>query len=154
MIAWYELRDLPAGTQVIGDQNNQHLGVLSPAGEPKPAFQALTRAVALLSGPLRPLAVQVRAVQVRAIEARAFQRADGRCLIVAWLPTHTLPDSAGEIRAAFTLAARTRSRKAHTSDAYGEAATELALANTSPVVTAELTLSPERTHVIEIDACE
>jgi len=154
LIAWYELRDLPAGTEVIGDQNNRHLGVLSPEGQPKPAFGALQRAVSLLSGGVRSIAVQVRARDGARVEARAFQRADGRCVLVAWLPTQSLPQPPAAASAAFTVAARTRAVQARASDAYGVGSVDIPLQTQSPISIAELSLQPEHTHVVEIPACE
>ena len=158
LIAWYEVRDLPPGTEVIGDHNNRHLGVLDATGRPKPAFHSLTRAVTLLSGEVRPLEVQVRPsapATAPRFEARAFQRADGRCLVVAWLPTQRL--SAGEppqpARARFALRARTSGDHARVLDAYGALLAEPKHASRDPIVTGELELSPERTHVLLIDGC-
>jgi hypothetical protein len=155
-VAWYELRDLPPGTEVIGDQNNRHLGVLDAAGQPKPAFHALARAVPMLSAPLRPIAVTVRTSEATAaadIEARAFQRADGQCLIVTWRPTQRLPAAPTRVHASFALEKSTPHARAHAFDALGELATELPLQAHAPVVTAPLELIPERTHVITIDDC-
>lgn len=151
LIAWYELRDLPAGTEVIGDQNNRHLGVLAPSGEPKPAFEALKRALPMLSAPLRPLRVRVDA---QGVEARAFQGADGRCTIVAWQPTQELPETLPRARARFTLEASTSRPRAHTSDALGELSAELALESTTPIRTAALELTPERTHLVVVEGCQ
>lgn len=154
LVAWYELRDLPADTEVIGDQNNRHLGVLTPDGQPKPALRALSRAVSLLSGGVRPIDVQVHAASGVAVEARAFQRADDRCLVVAWLPTHKLPLPAAGADASFTLAARTRVSQGTVSDVYGTQSASVALKALSPITTGTVRLMPERTHVLEVDACE
>jgi hypothetical protein len=152
LITWYELRDLPAGTEVIGDQNNRHLGVLDADGTPKPAFHALARALPFLSGPLREIAVEVQASDTTAVEARAFQRAEGDCVIVAWQPTQKL-SSPSITHARFALAARTSRPHARAFDALGELQTELPLETRSPVLTGKLALDAERTHVILIEDC-
>jgi hypothetical protein len=156
LIAWYELRDLPPGTEVIGDHNNRHLGVLDSNGQPKPAFHALTRSLPLLSGALRPLAVRVRASSEEAasrVEARAFQRADGQCLIVAWLARQRLSVPPARVRARFALDVGSSRSVGRADDALGELSSELAYDARSPLVTSELELHPERTHVIAIDDC-
>jgi len=157
LVAWYELRDLPPGTEVIGDHNNRHLGVLDASGQPKPAWAALTRALPLLSGPLRPITVRVRASSKEAasrIEARAFQRADGQCLVVAWLATQRLSVPPGSARARFALDVSSSPGTARVFDAVGELSSELAYDARAPVVTSELALSPEQTKVIVIDGCQ
>lgn len=156
LIAWYELRDLPPGTEVIGDQNNRHLGVLDPDGRPKPAYAALTRALPLLSGPLRPLEVRVQSSAGEGaahVEARAFRRADGRCLIVAWQPVQHLPATPMQTRARFLLGASTSRAEASLRDAPGEREGTVALDARAPILTADVALSPDRTHLVLIDGC-
>ena len=155
LIAWYELRDLPPGTEVIGDQNNRHLGVLDPSGQPKPAFHALARAMPSFTGEMRPLKVSVEATGAATarVEARAFQRADGKCLIVAWIPTHGLRAAEVKQAARFSLPARTVRETAVAHDALGELSTELPLITGAPIITSELALQPDRTHLITIEDC-
>jgi hypothetical protein len=156
LIAWYELRDLPPGTEVIGDQNNRHLGVLDAVGQPKPAFHALSRAIPLLSAALRPIDVRVRATKgasASQVEARAFQRADGQCLVVAWLPAQRLPATPRPVHASFAVQMNTPHERAHVVDALGEPAAELSFASRSPLVTSALELHPEQTYVVAIDDC-
>lgn len=90
LIAWYEIRDLPAGADVIGDENNRHLGVLTVDGAPKPALAALTFMRALFRLPVRVAggAFGVTRPAGSTSVVHAFERRDGRWIVVAWLPTH------------------------------------------------------------------
>jgi hypothetical protein len=93
LIAWYEVRDLPAEAEVIGDVNNRHLGVLTAEGAPKPAFAALAFAHTLFDQPLRSLDDDIQvatggAALATTAQVHAFERGDGSVVVVAWLPTH------------------------------------------------------------------
>lgn len=89
LIAWYEIKDLPPGEQVIGDQNNRHLGITGPNHEPKPAMHALRFATDLFGGPVHPVDDRIRSLRPLDSQARihAFIRGDGGLFVVAWLPT-------------------------------------------------------------------
>jgi len=155
LLAWYELRDLPPGTEVIGDQNNRHLGVLTPAGEPKPAYQAMRRVAPLLRGPMRPLDVEVRASAPDAapIEAYAYQRQDGRCIVVTWLPTQRLRAASDRTEVRFALPASTSSAGARVLDEVGSESPTLPLDARTPILTSPLDLTAERTQLIVIEDC-
>ena len=36
LVTWYQINDLPAGQDVIGDVNNRHLGIVDLRGRPNP----------------------------------------------------------------------------------------------------------------------
>lgn len=92
LLAWYRINDLPGETEVIGDVNNRHLGLIAANGHPKPALRALMLLTRLLNAPLRCLDRQVLATRTLASDAQvhAFQTADGSLVWIAWLAT-TLP---------------------------------------------------------------
>lgn len=96
LIAWYEMRDLPPAADVIGDNNNRHLGVLAVDGTPKPALAALMFMRALFHAPMRPLGSELAVA--RAPDATSvvlgFERDDGAFIVTAWLPTHDPADPA------------------------------------------------------------
>ncbi len=95
LIAWYEMRDLPPQADVIGDENNRHLGVLAVDGAPKPALAALAFMGALFRVPVRVLARELavaRAPHSTSV-VLGFERADGAFVVVAWLPTHDAADA-------------------------------------------------------------
>lgn len=92
LLAWYELKDLPTGDPVIGDVNNRHLGVTDPTWRPKPALAALRFMTDLFGRGYRVLAAP--SLQVRAstdVHWRAFALADGRRVLMTWLPTRSEP---------------------------------------------------------------
>lgn len=92
-LAWYRINDLPPTNEVIGDDNNRHLGLLALDRRPKPAVEFFTRLAALFRQPYRPVGVRLEAADASAPEAevRAFEFADGRYALFAWLP---MPGSA------------------------------------------------------------
>ncbi|HEX9614522.1 MAG TPA: beta-galactosidase [Bacteroidota bacterium] len=87
-IAWYELKDLTSHEDVIGDDNNRHLGVATLHHEAKPAEHALRffnglvgnvrsiDAATVVTGPVGSDAV-----------VHAFEHEDGSVIIVGWLKT-------------------------------------------------------------------
>jgi polysaccharide biosynthesis protein PslG len=108
LLAWYEVRDLPAEEEVIGDVNNRHLGVLTVDGTPKPALDALVFARRLFQTPFRNAGERVlvtRAAGSRA-EVRAFEREDGSVFCIAWLPAHVPGARAERIGSTAVSAAR------------------------------------------------
>jgi polysaccharide biosynthesis protein PslG len=94
LTTWYRIDDLPAGEQVIGDDNNKHLGIVAPDGRLKPAFHALQLYERLFSEPLRLADARV---QVRAgpdTVAHVFESSSGAFLVAAWLRSSTLSPGA------------------------------------------------------------
>jgi hypothetical protein len=87
VVAWYRINDLPATEEVIGDDNNRHLGVRDADGAPKPALRAFEELAALFAQPYRPLTAVIRARGTSAdtVCAQAFALRDGRTVIFAWL---------------------------------------------------------------------
>ncbi|HVU49230.1 MAG TPA: beta-galactosidase [Polyangia bacterium] len=89
LTAWYRVRDLTAKTAVIGDDNNRHLGVVRADGAPKPALAALGLMTSLFGAGFAPARAEVRPREGSGpVVARAFRLADGRAVVIAWIPTH------------------------------------------------------------------
>jgi polysaccharide biosynthesis protein PslG len=90
LIGIYEIKDLEPGREVIGEQENYHLGLLRADRTPKLAFYTVRLLVSLFSRPIEPTRVGVRLHEPRDVgtrpEVRAFWRADGRLLLFAWVP--------------------------------------------------------------------
>ncbi len=91
LTAWYRIHDLAAGTNVIGDEENWHLGILDVQDRPKPAYFALRFYNLLFDQPVRllPLSVTIRGakpgVSSEKPQIYALQRKDGAVLLFGWL---------------------------------------------------------------------
>jgi hypothetical protein len=88
-IAWYEIKDLPAGENVIGDNNNRNLGVDFIGWKPKPAEHALSFFNKFFGQKSR--SIDKETIIARAIgsdsEVHTFEMEDGSAVAVAWLKT-------------------------------------------------------------------
>jgi hypothetical protein len=89
LVAWYELRDLPADEPVIGDVNNRHLGMFTPARQPKPAAAAFAFMARLFARPFQELGQEARVLPPAPADllVRAFRFDDGEVAAIAWLRT-------------------------------------------------------------------
>ena len=98
LIAWYEIKDLPPATEVIGDQNHRHLGIRGVNYEMKPAGLALGFFDRLFGRKSRCIddAVEVQTFRGERPEVHAFSLADGGSVVVAWLRTDGAAVEAGE----------------------------------------------------------
>jgi hypothetical protein len=86
LFAWYRINDLPATQEVIGDDNNLHLGIRDVAGRPKPAFAALRHVIDFFAQPYARLSPRVACPPVDGtVNVHAFQLRDGRSVVAAWL---------------------------------------------------------------------
>jgi Cellulase (glycosyl hydrolase family 5) len=85
LFAWYRINDLPAVQDVIGDDNNRHLGVVTLEGHPKQGLQTLSELAAWFRQPYRSLPLRIRSVNAEGIEAHGFEFSSGARLIFAWL---------------------------------------------------------------------
>lgn len=87
VVAWYRINDLPAAENVIGDDNNRHLGLRAADGTAKPVLRAFQEFAALFAQPFRPIPVVIRArgANADAVRAQAFELRDGRTVVFAWL---------------------------------------------------------------------
>jgi hypothetical protein len=98
VVAWYRINDLPPAENVIGDDNNRHLGLRDARGDAKPALKAFAALAALFSQPYRPAVAIIRArgASADAVRVRAFELHDGRTVVFAWLahPGSAPPDVA------------------------------------------------------------
>jgi hypothetical protein len=97
-VAWYEIKDLPAGEEVIGDVNNRHLGIAYVDHSPKPAEKALSFFDRLFARPVRSLDKEVivqRPIGSHSV-VHSFEADDGAVILVAWLKTHILGMNATE----------------------------------------------------------
>jgi len=89
LLAWYEMKDPPAGAPMIGDDNNRHLGVAFSDWRPKPALAALALVQRLFGHGFRRLDQAVRAPRAPGsrAEVHAFLTPDGEAVVIAWVPT-------------------------------------------------------------------
>ena len=89
-IAWYEIKDLPAGENVIGDVNNRNLGVDYIGWKPKPAETALSFCNKFFAQKSRSIDKQTEIKRPIGSdsEVHAFEMEDGTVAVVAWLKTH------------------------------------------------------------------
>ncbi len=88
--AWYRIEDLPVGTNVIGDVNNDFLGVVNTKFRPKPAEGALKFFVKFFHEKNKCIDEQVtitRKIGSNSV-VHVFENEDGSVSIVAWLQTH------------------------------------------------------------------
>ncbi len=88
LLAWYRIKDPPAGAPMIGDDNNRHLGVTFADGRPKPALGALALMNRLFGAGFVRLhdGVHIDRSAAHHAEAHAFLALD-RVVIIAWIPT-------------------------------------------------------------------
>ncbi|NUM73252.1 cellulase family glycosylhydrolase [candidate division KSB1 bacterium] len=88
-IAWYEIKDLPPGDEVIGDVNNRHLGVTYVDYKPKPAEAALSFFNKLFAQKHRCIDTQVAIKRPNDSdsEVHSFENEDGSVIVVGWLRT-------------------------------------------------------------------
>ena len=91
-LAWYEIKDLPAGDAVIGDNNNRHLGVAFADHTPKPAQHALSFVNRFYAEPMRSLDRETTFSRAATsdVVVHAFEQADGDVLVAAWLQTRRM----------------------------------------------------------------
>jgi hypothetical protein len=90
-IAWYEIKDLPAGEEVIGDNyNNRYLGIAYADYKPKPAEKALVFFRKLFGNPYRNVTslISVELQPDSDVFYRAFEKEDGTIIFVAWIATN------------------------------------------------------------------
>jgi hypothetical protein len=88
-IAWYEIKDLPPGENVIGDVNNRNLGVDSVGWKPKPAEHALSFFNRFFAQKNRCIDRQTDITRMIGSdsEVHAFEMEDGSVAVVGWLKT-------------------------------------------------------------------
>ncbi|MBI2619835.1 MAG: cellulase family glycosylhydrolase [Ignavibacteriales bacterium] len=88
-IAWYEIKDLTSHEDVIGDDNNRHLGVATLHHEAKPAEHALAFSNRLFSKKIRSIDAQTVVTKRAGGDAviHAFEQEDGNVIVVGWLRT-------------------------------------------------------------------
>lgn len=95
--AWYRINDLEPAQEVIGDDNNRHLGIRTVGGAPKPAERAFGIWAEFVRQPFRSARVHLRPAPNSSspVEVHAFEREDGTLLMAAWIPMLRSPE-AGE----------------------------------------------------------
>lgn len=89
-VTWYEIKDLPAGENVIGDVNNRNLGVDYVGYRPKPAEGALKFFNAFFGQKSKCIdsGTEIRRTIGSESEVHAFVMEDGSVAVVGWLKTH------------------------------------------------------------------
>lgn len=87
LFAWYRINDLVAGQDVIGDDNNRHLGILRVNGAPKPSLSAFAYLAQLFAQPYDLVPVRFEVTQAREAipQVHAYRLKDGRIVVAAWL---------------------------------------------------------------------
>ena len=90
-VVWYELKDLPPSENVIGDNNNRHLGVAYADHKDKPAANALQFFNSLFSKKFRNANNKVKVDRTLGSETvvNAFENEDGSFIVTAWIQTST-----------------------------------------------------------------
>jgi hypothetical protein len=88
-IAWYEIKDLPPGENVIGDVNNRNLGVDYVGWKPKPAEHALSFFNRFFAQKNRCIDRKTDITRMIGSdsEVHAFEMEDGSVAVVGWLKT-------------------------------------------------------------------
>jgi hypothetical protein len=89
-ITWYEIKDLPAQENVIGDVNNRNLGVAFLGHKPKPAEKALAFFNTFFGAKNTCIDNEVQITRALGSESElhAFRMEDGSLALVGWLKTH------------------------------------------------------------------
>jgi hypothetical protein len=87
VIAWYRVNDLVVAQDIIGDDNNRHLGIRRATGEAKPAASAFRQLATLFAQPFRVTELPVEVVETAGTHplVRAFELRDGRYVVAAWM---------------------------------------------------------------------
>lgn len=93
LLAWYRINDLVGGQDVIGDDNNRHLGIRRVDGSAKPAHGAFAMLAGLFSQPFDGVAVTLESPRPAAGRpvVHVFRLRDGRTVVAAWLAMPTAP---------------------------------------------------------------
>jgi hypothetical protein len=101
LVAWYRIHDLPAAQEVIGDENNRHLGILDQQNRGKPALRALQFFDSLFTNGVKCIddAVRVSKMIGSPVEVHAFEKSDGEVVVTAWMRTYVPGQQAGETSA-------------------------------------------------------
>lgn len=101
LVAWYRINDLPPVDEVIGDDNNRHLGIRSVDRGAKPAFPAFAQIARWFSEPYQIVTPLLSARSRGAsTQLHAFRFGDGRVLVATWIgapesrPVSDTPDQA------------------------------------------------------------
>ncbi len=91
-LAWYEVKDLPPGDAVIGDNNNRHLGIALADHTAKPAEHALSFVNRFYAEPMR--SIDTESTYSRGansdVVVHTFEQEDGDLLVAAWLETRRI----------------------------------------------------------------
>ncbi len=96
-IAWYRIKDLPAGENVIGDVNNRYLGITTTEHVPKPAAKAIAFVNTLFGGKYRCIdrETQIHRTIGSDSEVHCFETDKGDVIVVGWLKT-CIPGRVGD----------------------------------------------------------
>jgi hypothetical protein len=89
-VAWYEIKDLPPGELVIGDNdNNRYLGIAYADYKPKPAARALQFFNELFSQKYKSIddIVWTDKAVGSDVQVHGFQNEDGSLIVSAWIKT-------------------------------------------------------------------
>jgi hypothetical protein len=124
LLAWYRINDLVSGQEVIGDDNNRHLGLWRADGSAKPACSTFTYLAHLFQQPYRVLALPMSSARPVAVEVRAFVFRDGRRLIAAWnampnAPPVAVPSPDRRVSTIHITVPNTRARRVRVHDTLG-----------------------------------
>src|SRR6185437_4297105 len=111
LVAWYRIHDLPGAEEVIGDENNRHLGVLDNQNRAKPALSTLYFFNSLFARGFRCLDDGVRIDKIigAPVETHVFQKPDGGIVVAAWLRTY-VPGQRADAASGDPVADRRESR--------------------------------------------
>lgn len=125
LLAWYRINDLIGTQEVIGDDNNRHLGLRRTNGSPKPALAAFTFLTGLFRHRYELLAPEVTTTGANAaVEVHGFRLDDDRRVVATWLAMPDEPPAGAPVadtrRAMVRIDVRdTRARRVYVLDAEG-----------------------------------
>lgn len=86
LLAWYRLRDLPVGDDVIGDENNYHLGLMDISGKKKPAYKAYQFVKKVFRQAYLNVEDDFQFTHQGSVETVIFRMEDSSFLVSAWNP--------------------------------------------------------------------
>lgn len=97
LVAWYRINDLAPTDDVIGDDNNRHLGLRDIHSSPKPALAAFAQLTRLFAQNHRAVSPKIVSQHSAGspLQVCAFALEDGRTVVAAWLG---LPPAAPDVK--------------------------------------------------------
>jgi hypothetical protein len=98
IIAWYRINDLDVAQEVIGDDNNRHLGLRRTTGAAKPASHAFAQLGKIFQPSFRVVQLPVKVLEKHGADpvVRTFALRDNRYVVTVWMANTGRSDSRAE----------------------------------------------------------